>query len=264
MLITCPKCSAKYQVPEEVHLSIGKKVKCSNCAHVFIFNETNEHSDPIPENNPVEEVLPVQTEQDAPQEQVFSDSPVFQDDVPQAFVPVSTPEETPSKRPVGMWMAIISFVILAITIAFGILYKDTLFETLMPTTSIQTPSYTKPDVAKAKSYNTPTQEKQPVISESFPETPRTVFLPQIQSVRFEKRTEPVSEIKIEGVLKNSTTEELRLPEKVRAIAYNSEGAVLFEKEIYLTDSILPAGEDRPFFGSYQPAPNDVQWVEVTF
>ena len=101
-------------------------------------------------------------------------------------------------------------------------------------------------------------EPEPVFSE------KTVLLPSIQSVRFEvkKLSEPT--ITIEGVLKNDSSEEMALPEKVRALAYDAQGNVLFEKDIYLTDRTLAPGESRPFFGSYAPAPSRVQWVDVTF
>ena len=107
-------------------------------------------------------------------------------------------------------------------------------------------------------------EKKVSSEEYVEETPEIVLLPQIQSVRFEKRLDPEPTIRIEGVLRNNSSKSMRLPAKVRAVAYSSEGTILFEKEIFLTDSILPANTELSFFGSYQPAPDGVQWVDVTF
>ena len=67
---------------------------------------------------------------------------------------------------------------------------------------------------------------------------------------------------IEGVVRNLGMQELLLPEKVYAIAYDTQGTVLFEKEIYLSKNSLKPSEEQPFFGTYTPAPEGIQWVDV--
>ena len=49
MLITCPKCSARYEIPSEINLKPGKKVQCSACQCVFEFHpeEIKEHEKSI-------------------------------------------------------------------------------------------------------------------------------------------------------------------------------------------------------------------------
>ena len=265
MLVTCPKCSAKYEIPGEVHLSAGRKMKCSACQHVFLLPELSEA---VPEDNAtteeVVEIDPVGVAKPETSQKVFADGPVFQDDVPQPFVPVST-QEVEHKRPVNLWATIISVVVLVIALAMGVLYRDTLFEMFFPAGTGLSPLPVVKKEVKEPVVTAPVKKEHPVSLDRYvEETPEIVPLPQIQSVRFEKRNDPQPTIRIEGVLKNAGTMPIRLPEKVRAIAYNLEGAILFEKEIYLTDLILPAGEERLFFGSYQPAPEGVQWVDVTF
>ena len=271
MLITCPKCFSKYQIPEEVRLTVGRKVKCSYCQHVFTLSE-QELSASVP-NEPTtpsekvlsdsQEVSPVEIEE----HKVFEDQPVFQDDVPQPFVPVTT-SEVENKKTVGVWVAVLSLFLLLILLGAGIYYRDALFDAFSPQVVLPKQSVKKVDIRPEIERISPKKSTLPVSKNILvpyvERTPYIVMLPQIQSVRFEKRLDPVPTIRIEGVLKNITSEQMQLPAKVRAIAYNAEGAILFEKEIYLTDLILPAGEEKPFFGSYQPAPDGVQWVDVTF
>jgi len=271
MLITCPKCSTKYQIPTEAHLSVGRKVKCSHCQHVFTLSEQGISEMVV--DNVIDSVLDNQN--DTPQEvetviddqKVFEDQPVFQDDVPQPFVPVAN-AEVESKKSVGSWMAVFSLLFVLILLGVGVYYRDVLFDALSPQYNM--PKTEKKEVNVTQQIEQSKEKKinvsalRSVTMPYVEETPDVVMLPQIQSVRFEKRTDPIPTIRIEGVLKNTTPTSMRLPTKVRAMAYNAEGAILFEKEIYLTDLILPAGEERPFFGSYQPAPDGVQWVDVTF
>ena len=272
MLITCPKCSTKYQIPDEAHLSAGRKLKCSHCQNVFVLK------DQIEDTPKTEEVVmpPEMVEIDPPkaetssEQKVFEDQPVFQDDVPQPFMPVANTETSADKKSIGSWAAIISLFAVLILLGLGIFYKDVIFNTFAPQMIVPSKNVKKsaditvPEVSVEKNVAEVVAKENRAVESYVEEIPEVVMLPQIQSVRFEKRLDPTPTIRIEGVLKNGTSAPIKLPAKVRAIAYNEEGAILFEKEIYLTDLILPAGEERPFFGSYQPAPEGVQWVDVTF
>ena len=275
MLIVCPKCAVKYQTPETVMLSFGKKVKCSNCQHVFCLSEEtvlgreleDNSAEPILEEN---STLP----QEASAKNVFADEQVFKNDVPQPFVPV--PSQEPEKnQTVGLVTALICFVVVVTLCIVGIIYKDIIFnEILIPIP----PRTTSAVIEKRQSESKQTQPKEQslprkeAVSQQRPlrrsthiePATQVVLLPQIQSVRFERQEGAESTIRIEGILKNTTQRDLMLPKTVRAIGYNAQGQILFEKEIYLTDERLPKGEERPFFGSYQPAPENVQWVDVTF
>ena len=272
MLITCPKCSAQYQIPEEVHLVEGKKIKCSACQHVFSFvAPVTGDAEGVVSSDPVL-IDPIRSEEVGTEEKVLEDGPVFQDDVPQPFMPVE-PSKPEQKKTVGIWTALLSFVIICLLGFVGWLYRDVFFENPvsfpMRSTSVSAPVRTESNLpSKSVELTSLEPNKEPAVEQNADkaseEMASVVLLPQIQSVRFERRMDPVPTIRIGGILKNNEKQALKLPPKVRAIAYGVDGAVLFEKEIFLTDSVLPAEAERPFFGSYQPAPEGVQWVDVTF
>ena len=264
MFVTCPKCTTQYQIPDEVHLPLGKKVQCSNCQHIFTMTDIEQQDSPI--TSSVEEVTPGTEQQNqstslpssSENNTVFADDAVFQEEVPQPFVPMDTKEQK-STRPVGLLTMIVCAFVFVVLITGGFIYRDILFNNQFlrqpkPIENKTTLSFPTKDVPPPQKPSTHYVE----------ETPQMIQLPQIQSVRFEKRNENGEVIRIEGILRNTTNEPLPLPEKVRAVAYNTQGNVLFEKDIYLTDTILPANEERSFFGSYQPAPADIQWIDVTF
>ena len=263
MLITCPKCSAQYQIPEGVRIPNGKKMKCSNCQHVFVLPEESviDDSEEMLEKEPQQvDIDPVVDE--VTSEPVFAEDDVFMaEEVPQPFKPVE-PVATQEKKGVGILWALLSLVAFVVLIGAGILYRDMFFKEntsvkqmqVKPEMEIVMPS---PELKQA-------EYKRHQVDKYVEESPQFVALPQIQSVRFEKRQDIDLEIRIEGVLNNTTDQEMVLPEKVRAFAYDTQGNVLFEKEIYLTDKVLPAGKTLAFFGTYQPAPEGVQWIDVTF
>lgn len=267
MLITCPKCSVQYQIPEEVRLVSGKKLKCSACQHVFVF-EQNQTDDSIVLSEPVavESVVEVQQET---QPNVFADAPVFQEDVPQAFMPVVVPV-SPKKKSFHLFGVLLVLIFVVLLVGAGFIYRDILFAPFSETFSVSFPKKVvqteqkevvppKPVVVEpAKVDVEPLQEK--VIQENQ----TVVALPRIHSVRFEKRGAPESVVRIEGILKNETDQMMRLPEKVRAIAYNAQGGVLFEKDIYLADSVLEAEAEQAFFGSHSLPEEEIQWIDVTF
>ena len=279
MLITCPKCAAKYQIPAEVHLTAGRKIQCSNCHYVFSLKEQNQPAEDLSQPT-IEEITPATPviEKENPviedttgtpeaneSESIFADETIFQEDVPQPFMPVSTPE-APEKKPVSLLSVIVcSFLLVALATA-GFIYRDLLFgdQILTSTNNLLTTHFRPSSSTNEKSTQSEKVPNGKNGATYIEETPQIVLLPQIQSVRFEKQDGPTPTIRIEGILKNTASTTLTLPEKVRAVAYDTQGEVLFEKEIYLTDKVLPAGEERAFFGSYQPAPSNVQWIEVTF
>lgn len=269
MLITCPKCSVQYKIPEGVHIPAGKKMKCSNCQHMFVLNAENPQE--VVEETPVDLSQPVDVnpvmEDEIASTSVFAEDDTFKpEELPQPFMPL-VPAVIEEKRTVGVWALIISVLLLVSLAVVGVVYRDVLFGSFIsaksvPVTQSVSPRRSQSDVRsqKIKAASGPMRSGENYIEE----TPQIVMLPQIQSVRFEKKQGEDLEISIEGILKNPTTQRMKLPKKVRAFAYDTQGKVLFEKDIYLTDTSLKAGETLPFFGTYQPAPQDVQWIDVTF
>ena len=67
---------------------------------------------------------------------------------------------------------------------------------------------------------------------------------------------------IEGVLKNTTLETIPVPEKIYALAYDTKGALAFTKEIYLSAGVLYPDMEQPFYGTYTPVKEEIQWVDV--
>lgn len=267
MLITCPKCSVQYQIPEEVRLVSGKKLKCSACQHVFVF-EQKQTEDPIVLSEPVV-VEPVVEVQQETQPHVFADAPVFQEDVPQAFMPVVVPVP-PQKKSFHLFGVLLVLIFVVLLVGAGFIYRDILFAPFSETFSVSLPKKVvqteqkevvppKPVVVEPAKVVVETQKV-----ENVPTEPTIIALPRIHSVRFEKREAPESVVRMEGILKNETDQMMRLPEKVRAIAYNAQGAVLFEKDIYLSDSVLEAEAEQAFFGSHSLPEEEIQWIDVTF
>ena len=90
--------------------------------------------------------------------------------------------------------------------------------------------------------------------------PEPVPATTVQSVRF--RQTPTGAVLIEGVLKNTSSVTIPIPEKVYALAYGENGALLFKKEIYLPAGFLSPDMEQSFFGTYPSVERGVQWVEV--
>ena len=80
-------------------------------------------------------------------------------------------------------------------------------------------------------------------------------------MRFRKSPE-ANAILIEGTLKNNSEQTVSMPTKIYALGYGTEGRLLFEQEIYLSEGLLPPWAEQTFFGSYSPITEEVQWVDV--
>lgn len=134
MFIICPKCSAKYKIPDGVDLAPGQKLKCSACDFIFekgqeaplILETTVQDNTPVSGNTPAQPTTPAAkapTSED-PIPPAFSNplftQPIEQaapvlptltaDSVPVAFQPVNTP---PRKSHVGL---IVIYLILLVAL----------------------------------------------------------------------------------------------------------------------------------------------------
>ena len=89
MLIKCPNCSVKYKIPEEIGLVEGRKLKCSDCNHVFVYTQTLVESEESQNNLGNNEEQPV-----------MADDPVLalQEDISQAAVFLPESEQDSSKK----------------------------------------------------------------------------------------------------------------------------------------------------------------------
>ena len=99
--------------------------------------------------------------------------------------------------------------------------------------------------------------------------PQTVSIPSnsvqgdnfsFHSIRFRQEA---SGLLIEGMIHNNTDVAQPMPTSVYATAFDRQGNTLFTKEIFLPKEILQPYGQKAFFGSYSPAPDGVQWIEVS-
>jgi len=265
MLITCPKCSAKYQIPSEIKLSNGKKMQCSACGHIFEFYLKQE-AEPVSETflqPPADAVLSfdssVQTIK-VKTTSVVPEEPVL----PEAFRPLETKAQTPPKTSSYRWF-FLYILLFACLLMMGWLWHDLMMtKNQFPpfwATSVPVRVHKRP-AAKPVLTDTPVipvfadEEVEPQTENPLPSSQLSV-----QSVRFRKT--PTGEaVLIEGVLKNTTTETIPVPEKIYALAYDTQGALAFEKEIYLPSGVLYPDMEQPFFGTYAPAGEEIQWIDV--
>ena len=112
MFIICPKCSAKYKIPDDVTLDDGQKLKCSACGFVFFKGEEA----PLILDEPATPESPVPAETTAQPEPAFS-KPLYKqkpetDSLPEAFQPVSSP--APTKKGSGLMILIYILIVLAL------------------------------------------------------------------------------------------------------------------------------------------------------
>lgn len=124
MFIICPKCAAKYQIPEGISLQEGQKLKCSACDFVFLKGEET----PLVLEQPI---IPKITE--SPTE-AFS-TPLYTPDdsdittqseqntsLPEAFQPVATP----AKSRAYLWFIPIYVLLIIALCMIGWHFRDSL------------------------------------------------------------------------------------------------------------------------------------------
>ena len=265
MIITCPKCSAKYKIPAEISLKQAQKMQCSACQNIFKFQ--GEVPDVAPEKMPLippkDAVLSVHSKMEKvvihqrEKKKGASDAAIL----PEVFLPIQVKEKKSSLPIFGIVFCSLLLIVLAL---IGWNYRDLLLS--------NTPSdisYSRP-LARRKHATFKRKERPaPVVYSDdiplFEEETKTHLSTEenfsVQSVRFRK-TPTGDALLIEGALKNVSAESMVLPEKIYALGYGADGKVLFEKEIHLASGILYPNMEQSFFGTYPLKGEEVQWVEV--
>ncbi len=276
MLITCPKCSAKYKIPQEINLTDGRKIQCSACQNIFVFHpelkmKTFETTSLVP---PDDAVLSVKTKTEkitlkTPEISISNEKKVL----PEVFCPVQV-QKTSSSIPY-FWILLCTILLIGF-MAMAWLYRDLLLNRslLMPSIPViehvhqkklvsappKVPKKVVPQVMENDKIVVSQVQELPAVTEKIL-PPVVQQMPSVQSVRFRK-TPTGDAVLIEGNLKNTTQEVLSVPEKIYALAYNTKGDLAFEKEIYLPSGVLYPDMEQPFFGTYAPITEEIQWVDV--
>ena len=124
MFIICPKCSAKYQIPEGITLQEGQKLKCSACDFVFLKGEES----PLVLEQPIVQEpaeatteafsTPLYTQPDS-ENQATSPSNI---PLPEAFQPVSNP----AKSRTYLWFIPIYIILIIALCMMGWHFRGTL------------------------------------------------------------------------------------------------------------------------------------------
>lgn len=145
MFIICPKCSAKYRIPDDILLEKGQKLKCSACNHIFFKGDEAPLELGDFTSASVSETATAQNEE-AP----FS-TPMYRTEIakisqkvnplPEAFQPVE------SKQKQSLWLIPIYIIIILALCTAAWIYHDSLTPSLSGLFPNRT-TYTNPTIQK--------------------------------------------------------------------------------------------------------------------
>jgi predicted Zn finger-like uncharacterized protein len=275
MFVICPKCAAKYQIPAEIALKEGQKVQCSACQHVFHF----EKKQTIEENESVFDAPQIPNDPILKETEVVikTEKVITQTTLPEVFHPLKPMEQKKSQS----WTLtlILAVVLLVLIVAFW-LYRDSLNSDINKS-DIQTNRIFESKEEIQRIDQTAESEK---ISTDLSETEIPVFVTESEleeknqetkqfdvsspfsfsSIQFRYQTSPEGkQLLIEGKIHNDTDVSQILPGVAYAKAYNQYGNILFQKEIYFSKELMAPFAQKSFYSTYMPAPDGIQWMEVS-
>ena len=184
---------------------------------------------------------------------------VYKKEFPEVFKPLDS--VSPQSPGILLW-SIVCLIFLIICV-FGVwVYRD------MLKVNYVVPTYTNHTLPRVNGYqNIKTEEvidDIPLFDEDMKETLASPVSRcenfRFHSVRFRHEA---ADLLIDGIIHNNTNSYQPMPISVYAVAYDDLGKILFQKEIFLPkENIQPYGQ-KAFFGTYSPAPDGVQWIEVS-
>ncbi len=252
MFVICPKCSAKYRIPSEITLQEGQKMQCSACKHIFVYEQIKNESFETEVEIPKDPVLP------SGNVVIKEENILIKKSLPEVFKPVQ-----PMSVSQGSKVFVCVFIfILVLFLCMAMWFVRDILKT--DYTSFNSDNHiprvgTVPNLPDSKEIEIPLFENG--ISESKTSSIEGLdnFL-HFHSVRFHKQAESLL---IEGIIQNDANFSQKLPERIYATGYNQHGKELFQKEIFLSNDIIEPYGQKAFFGTYSPAPNGVQWIEVS-
>lgn len=275
MFVICPKCAAKYQIPAEIALKEGQKVQCSACQHVFHF----EKKQTIEENESVFDVPQIPNDPILKETEVVikTEKVITQTTLPEVFHPLKPMVQKKSQS----WILtlILAFILLILIVVFW-QYRDSLNSDI-DKTDIQTNRIYEQKEEVQRRSQTPENK---TISANLTETDIPVFAAESEleeknqetkqfdvsspfsfsSIQFRYQTSPEGkQLLIEGKIHNDTDVSQILPGVVYAKAYDQHGRILFQKEIYFSKELMAPFAQKSFYSTYIPAPDGIQWMEVS-
>ncbi len=270
MFVVCPKCGAKYQIPSEISLNYGQRMQCSACGHYFVLAKENSFSknESIQkERETVKKLDVAQTKQSA--------QPVSPTVLPEVFQPSMQVLKRKPSLFLPLLLVIVSLFILFVLLGLAWQYREELkFQNQLDAVQVRRSAPLRPAV-QPEERGEPLREV-PVdlttldmqeIQETLPEevplfaednSPDFSF----RSLRFNTLEGEMPAVQIEGIIKNEQDYPMSLPEVIYVNAYDVQGRLLFQKEIYFTQKKLMPHQEQAFFGTYSPAPKEIKWIDA--
>lgn len=98
MRLVCPKCEAKYEVPDDAIPEGGRDVQCANCNHAW-FQMRPVAAEPTPVLTPVADAPPVATAAPSAQRPEPEIEPEVEPEITPEDLPEDLPEEVPEELP---------------------------------------------------------------------------------------------------------------------------------------------------------------------
>ena len=135
MFIKCPNCSVGYEIPDEIVLSDGRKMKCSNCGHIFVYHNTPQSSGSDfngvsnfsrTDVDNLDVVLPEQTKDDVKIPVAFleDEDDNKHDAISESFTPVSDVGHKTAGYHPSIWVVGVCLLIVCVLGGLGFYYTD--------------------------------------------------------------------------------------------------------------------------------------------
>ncbi|MBQ7412766.1 MAG: zinc-ribbon domain-containing protein [Alphaproteobacteria bacterium] len=258
MLIICPKCSAKYQVPEGIRLENGQKLKCSACDFVFLKGEeaplvldkaVQQPTESSPEVPPKAFSTPLYTSS------TLNTAPA--DSLPEAFKPV---ESAPKHG--GLWLIPVYILIILVLCVAGWMFRDSLqpsFGTVLPTTvSKSTVRAEKHHINPVRSV--PVSNQPTVLVEEMPHPRTEPIAPTNQLINADKPIAPAEKPTVPEVSPSATVSDKDIQKKevitpTEKIVIPTKPEIIEQNDVIQdTDTVKPITEDSevPLFDIVVP------------
>ena len=301
MFIICPKCSAKYRIPDDILLEKGQKLKCSACGHIFFKGDEaplnlGDFTQDFPQKTPTisNEAAPFSEPMYQPKDSLTTEE---EQTLPEAFQPIET------KQKKQIWIIPIYIIFILGLCAAGWIYHDSLKPSLSffsarqashtnltvqkrhPVLRVKTNRIKEESLKPIKPVShipNPPKDTQISRTTSIVETvvPQPLIQSKTQSInlsdldqnnfkadsvnfKIESGENGQKQLLIEGQIQNTTPFNQEGP-TITVKAINQEGHIVSEKKIKTTADLIKPRELVPFYTGIAPAPDSVERIEIDF